>query len=260
MTTLREDRPLPGVLRLTLDGEETLNALDAEAKESLADTLRRIRIDRETRVVLITGAGRAFCSGGDIRGMGPRTTLDSVDRLTLGREIVESLQLLRKPVIAAVNGVAAGAGFNLALAADIIIAKADAYFQASFVRVGLLPDFGGTYQLTRQVGLLRAKEILLSARKVSAAEAHSLGIAAHVYDEGFQEHVLAYAERLARSAPAALGLTKMLVNRASEGSLSEALDREVLGQAVLSQTRDHRTAVTAFLTKQPHQSLEFEGS
>ena len=258
MTDVHADRPAEGVLRLTLDGPQTLNALDDGAKDRLLEQLRALHRDRSVRVLLLTGSGRAFCSGGDIRRMGERSTVETVDVLVHGRQIIEALARLQLPVVAAVNGVAAGAGFNLALAADVLLASAEAYFQQSFVRMGLVPDLGGTYLLARQVGLYRAKEILLSARKVSAQEAHRLGLVAEVVEDDLAGRSVEYCAGMAHGATRALGLTKLLVNKAVEGSLSDALDAEMLGQSVLGQTDDHKLAVRAFLDKQ-RGPLPFEG-
>lgn len=260
MTSVGVDRPADGVVRVRLDGEESLNALDEHAKEQLHAVLRDVTGDAEARVLLLTGTGRAFCAGGDVKAMGTRTPAETTDVLAQGRQITERLFELGKPVVAAVNGLASGAGFNLALACDIVVAKDTAWFQQSFVRIGLMPDMGGTWFLAQQVGLYRAKEILLSGRRVSAQEAADLGLVAHVWGEDFDERAIEYAADLARGATRALGMTKLLTNRAVEGSLQSALDKESLGQAVVSSTADHHRAVNAFHTKQPLDAVVFEGN
>lgn len=260
MTDLVTDTPAPGVARLRLDGEKTLNALDDGVKDQLLAALARIAGDTSVRAVLLTGTGRAFSAGGDVKAMGERTGPQTMAVLAKGRQIIEGLVALDKPVVAAVNGIASGAGFNLALACDIVLAAEKAWFQQSFVKMGLIPDMGGTYFLAQQVGLYRAKEILLSARRISSAEAAQLGLVAHVHpDDELEERSVEYCAGLARGATQALAVTKSLTNRAVEGSLQAALDRESLGQAVVSGTGDHRRAVRAFQAKQPLDTVEFEG-
>lgn len=259
MTRLVVDRPADGVLRLRLDGLDTLNALDDGVKTELVGALGDAARDDEVRVVLITGTGRSFCAGGDVRGMGARSPLQTNDVLTFGRRITEGIASLRKPVVAAVNGLASGAGFNLALTCDVILAAPLAWFQQSFVRMGLIPDMGGTYLLARSIGLHRAKHALLTGHRFSAHEAHRIGFVSEVLEGEFDDGSVAYCSALARRAPAALGMTKLLSNRAVEGSLSDALDREALAQGVLASTEDHKTAVATFLAKGDLDAVAFKG-
>lgn len=259
MTALVIDRPATGVLRWRMDGTEKLNALDDNLRAALIEAARDAAAEPEARVVLLTGTGRAFCAGGDVSGMGVRSPAQTVQLLHNGRRIVEGLAGLQKPVIAAVNGLASGAGFNLALAADVIVATPEAWFQQSFTRVGLMPDMGGTYLLTRYIGLGRAKEALLTARRFTAQEGVDLGFVARTLDGDFDSAAVAYALDFARRAPLALGMTKWLVNLATDGTLSDALDREAMAQAVLGATDDHKAAVAAFLAKQDLDSLTFNG-
>jgi 2-(1,2-epoxy-1,2-dihydrophenyl)acetyl-CoA isomerase len=259
VTALVTDRPAPGVLRLRLDGEETLNALDDHVKDELLAVLARVPSEDETRVVMITGTGRAFCAGGDVRAMGKRSAVQTAEVLTKGRHITERLVSLNKPVVAAVNGLASGAGFNVALACDIVLAHESAWFQQSFAKVGLIPDMGGTYFLAQQVGLYRAKEILLTARRIRSQEGLDLGFVSRIYGDDFEEKSLAFCSELARGATQALGITKLLTNRAVEGSLQAALDKESLGQAVAATTRDHKVAIDAIHHKRPLDSVEFLG-
>lgn len=259
MTVLDIDQPAAGVTRLTLNGEDTLNALDMAVKVHLLSVLRELADDPLTRVILLTGTGKAFCSGGDVRGMGQRTAAETVEVLSFGRQITEVMINLRKPIIAAVNGLASGAGFNLALASDIIVATPSAWFQQSFVRLGLVPDMGGTYLLARAIGLPRAKHALLTSRRFTSAEALSLGFVSEIFSENFDGQAVALCDALARKAPLALGLSKMLCNRAGDGTLSDALDRETLTQAVLGTTTDHRSAVHHFLNKEDLDRVTFIG-
>jgi 2-(1,2-epoxy-1,2-dihydrophenyl)acetyl-CoA isomerase len=260
MTALVVDRPAPGVTRWRLDGPEKLNALDGELRAALVAEIARVADDDQTRVIVLTGTGRAFCAGGDVSAMGVRSPTRTVDLLQLGRRIVEGLATLRIPVIAAVNGLASGAGFNLALAADVIVASPTAWFQQSFTRIGLMPDMGGTYLLTKYIGLGRAKEALLTAHRFTVDEGVDLGfVARRVDDADFDAAVVAYASGYAARAPLAVGMTKWLVNLAADSTLSAALDREALAQAVLGSTGDHAAAVEAFRSKQNLDDIRFEG-
>ncbi|WP_157157346.1 enoyl-CoA hydratase-related protein [Diaminobutyricimonas sp. LJ205] len=259
MTALDLDRPASGVLRMRLNGADTLNALDDGVKAALVEALRAVALDHETRVVLLTGTGRAFCAGGDVRGMGTRTPSETNAVLTFGRQITEGIANLQKPVVAAVNGIASGAGFNLALVSDIVLAAPTAWFQQSFVRIGLMPDMGGTYLLSQAIGLHRAKEALLSGHRFTAEEGKELGFVAQIVDGDFDAGAVSYCAALARKAPLALGLTKLLANRAVEGSLADALDRESMAQGVLAATADHKAAVSTFLAKGDLDLITFKG-
>ena len=259
MTRVHADVPADGVLRLRLDGPDSLNALDDGAKDQLLAGLERAASDPEVRAVMLTGTGRAFCSGGDVRGMGDRTGPQTMAVLDKGRRITERMAAISKPIVSAVNGLASGAGFNLALAGDILVAHESSWFQQSFGRMGLIPDMGGTYFLARQVGFYKAKELLLTGRRLSAEEAQGLGLVAHVWGDDFDEQSLDLTAQLAKGATVALGLTKVLANRSVEGSMQTALDREALAQAVAASTQDHRTAVEAFRSGADLADIRFEG-
>ncbi|MGM0930475.1 MAG: enoyl-CoA hydratase/isomerase family protein [Actinomycetota bacterium] len=259
MTEINIDRPVGGVLRILMNGPETLNALDDSARERLLDALESAATDPEARVVLLTGQGKAFSAGGDVRNMAGRSLKASQRVLRKGQQIVEVISGMQKPVIAAVNGIASGAGFNLALAADIILADRKAWFQQSFAKLGLMPDMGGTYFLTRQIGRYRAKEVLLTGRKIGAEEAAALGFVSRVIEDDFDRESIDYCAALAQGAPVALGLTKLLTNRAADGQLSDALDKEMLGQCLLYSTEDHQEALRTFLAKGDLLKMSFSG-
>lgn len=259
MTSVRSDVPAAGVARLRLDGVGTLNALDEGAKGQLIGELRRVQADAAVRVVVITGAGRAFCAGGDVRAMGERTATDTVDVLERGRVIIDLIAESAKPVIAAVNGLASGAGFNLALACDVLLAAPDAWFQQSFVRMGLAPDMGGSFLLTQAVGVYRAKHALLTGERISSERALELGFVAQILRGDFDAETVAFAANLAARPPRAMAMTKQLASRGVDGTLSAALDRETLAQAVLSTTEDHRAAVSAFQAKEDLDRVTFRG-
>jgi 2-(1,2-epoxy-1,2-dihydrophenyl)acetyl-CoA isomerase len=240
------------VATLTLDSPHNRNALGAAMRVELAEAVRTVHQDRRIRALVITGAGGQFCSGGDLRSMG-QAALDAQawrERMQDLHGWLQTLIALDRPVIAAVDGAAHGAGFSLALAADIVIATPRARFCMSFMRVGLVPDCGALYTLPRVVGTQRAKELMLSAREVGADEALRLGIAMELQPP---ETLAARAQALARSfvqaSPTAVGLVKRAV-AAGEPDLAALLDREASAQAVAASTEWHREAVARFLAKE----------
>jgi 2-(1,2-epoxy-1,2-dihydrophenyl)acetyl-CoA isomerase len=241
-----------GVATVTLNRPEALNALNQALKRDLAKVICRIADDPEVRCMVLTGAGRAFSAGGDIKEMDPlRTPIGSRDRLrhTL-LEVLRPLVRLEKPVIAAVNGLAVGAGFNLALAADIIIAAEDAMFSQIFVQVGLVPDTGGLYFLTRLVGLNKVKELCFTGRRLSGREAAEMGIANRAVPGG---ELMAASQEVAAEIAAgpstAIGLMKTLLNQSSTSTFDEMLELESYAQALAASTSDHREGILAFKEK-----------
>ena len=215
-----------GVVTLTLNRPEALNALDSELRKSLFAAFKEAARDDETRAVLLTGAGRGFCSGADLRG----GSGDRDFRAVLSAEynpLIAAIRSLPKPVVAAVNGVAAGAGFSLAMAADVVVAAEEARFVPAFGRIGLVPDSGLARTLVRAVGRHRAFEILMGERQLSAEEANDLGlVAAVVPGESLTEAAGDLARRLARGPTVGIGLTKRLLNDAEDATLAEALEHE----------------------------------
>ena len=242
------------VATLTLNRPAQRNALDDVMKRELTQALRDVQADHNIRALVLTGAGGYFCAGGDIRAM-QGVVLDSAgwrDRMLQVHEFITPLIQLDRPVIAAVDGAAFGAGFSLALAADFVLASPTARFCMSFMRVGLVPDFGAFYTLPRVVGVQRAKELMLSAREVDAQEAKRLGIVMEVHA---QPELLARAQALAASfvhaSPAAVSLTKRAVAASTHNDLNALLEIEANAQAVAFGTAQHRDAVARFLDKQP---------
>lgn len=244
------------VATLTMNRPEAKNALGAAMKEAFAERIPALAADASVRAVIITGAGGAFCAGGDLRGMEEvREQMSTEGWRDRMREIQPWLRQLiefDKPLIAAVDGPAFGAGFSLALAADFVIASPRARFCLSFMRVGLIPDFAAMYTLPRVVGVQRAKELMLSAREVAADEALRLGIAMEVVP---QEQLLERAQQLARSfvaaSPLAVSLVKAEVGMALASDLRTLLASEADHQALCFTTASHRDAVRRFLLKQP---------
>lgn len=238
-------------LHLTLNRPEKRNALSLDMRQSLLDQLAYAAASPEVRTVVLRGADRHFCSGGDVSNQGGnRTGVDSVDRLLFGRRIVEAITNLARPVIAVVEGYAVGAGFGLALACDLVVARQGAQFSAIFSRRGLVPDMGTSFFLARQVGLHRAKEIVMTGRMMEMDEAHRLGIVAHVWpDDEFDRNLEEFIDQIASGPTVALATAKRMLNRSLDSDLSTMLELETLGQALASQTGDHKRAVEAFQSK-----------
>jgi 2-(1,2-epoxy-1,2-dihydrophenyl)acetyl-CoA isomerase len=247
-TVLTEDRE--GVRVITLNRPDVLNAFDAKLGEELLDALTKADGDAQVRCVVLTGAGRAFCSGADLRGHTPgETSLGALLRARYNR-IILRLRTTEKPVVAAVNGVAAGAGCNLALAADLRVASDRASFIEVFTRVGLMPDSGGTWLLPRFVGVGRALEMMFFAEPVDAAAAERLGLVNRVVPaDDLMPRALEWAARLAQGPTRAYGLIKRGVDRALALDLRGALEYEAHLQEIAGRSEDHREGVAAFLGK-----------
>ena len=241
------------VATVTLNRPDALNAMSGELLDALLARLEQAAGDAAVRCVALTGAGRAFCSGGDLRGIGAGDPLDPLADTAQLRRFEESSRLLAempKPTIAAVNGAAAGAGFSLALAADLRLAAAGARFVTAFARVGLTGDFGGSWQLARIVGLARAKELYLLGNQLDAATAERLGVVTRVVpDEALAEETAALARRLADGPTAAYARMKRNFARGAETGFADALTLEAEGMIAASRTDDFRNAAAAFLER-----------
>lgn len=242
------------VTTVTLNRPEARNALDLVMRRELTQALDEIEADPESRVVVVTGAGGHFCSGGDVKSM--RETRHTAAE---GRARVEELNRLvlrlvdfPRPTIAMVDGFAVGAGCNLALCCDLIVASERARFGEVFWKVGLVPDGGGTWLLPRAVGLARAKELIFSADVIDAVEAERIGLVNRVVPEAdLVATTRALAERVAAGPPAVLRLAKHLVNRAATSDLAAALDLEAFAQGQALASPDHQEGVRAFFEKRP---------
>jgi 2-(1,2-epoxy-1,2-dihydrophenyl)acetyl-CoA isomerase len=238
-----------GIATLTLNRPEALNALDRALKDALLDAVGRVARDEDVRVVVVTGAGRAFCSGQDLREGGGAASL-AVELRDRYNPLILGLRRMEKPVIAAVNGVAAGAGVSLALACDLRIAAEEASFVLAFGRIGLVPDSGLTWFLPRLVGPARAAELMFSSDPVSAQEAARLGLVNRaVPGSHLKAETASLAARLASAAPRALGLAKRALNRALEVGLEDALAYEASLQGIAGATADHQEGIRAFREK-----------
>jgi 2-(1,2-epoxy-1,2-dihydrophenyl)acetyl-CoA isomerase len=253
-TLLAETRD--GVRVLTLNRPDVLNAVNAQMGAELLQALRDAERAAEVRCVLLAASGRGFCAGADLRERDPgRTSLGDLLRERYNG-IVVRLRTMEKPVIAAINGVAAGAGCNLALAADLRIASERASFIEVFSRVGLIPDSGGTWLLPRLVGMGRALEMMFFADPMDAPTAERLGLVNRVVPHAdLMARANEWAARLAAGPTRAYGLIKRGVNRALALDLEGALEYEAHLQEVAGRTEDHREGVAAFLAKRAPQYM-----
>ena len=248
----RED----GVCRITLDRPEALNALTPGMRDRLVALLDAASADPETRAVVLTGTGRAFCAGADLRGGaagGERRTGDVARTLRLGAQrLIAAVLDCEKPVIAAVNGTAAGGGANLALACDLVVMADSAKLIEIFVKRGIIPDAGGCYLLPRIVGPLRAKELMFLGDELTAADCERWGIANRVVPQAeLATTVDELAARLAAGPSKAIAMTKWLVNRSSESSRHSAFEEEAYAQELVTATADMAEGIAAFGQRRP---------
>jgi 2-(1,2-epoxy-1,2-dihydrophenyl)acetyl-CoA isomerase len=242
-----------GVMTLTLNRPDALNAFNVEMKDALLAGLKDAARDKEVRVVVLTGAGRAFSAGQDLKErQTPEATDLGTELRTRYNPIILSMRRLEKPIIGAVNGVAAGAGASVAFACDIRIAAEGASFIEAFGRIGLVPDTGSTWFLPRLVGHARAAEMIFTTDPMDAATAERVGLVNRVVPAGsLLAECHALAARLAQSAPLALGLAKRALNRALESGLEDALEYEAQLQSIAGRSKDHAEGVAAFVEKRP---------
>lgn len=241
-----------GFAVITLDRPDKLNAFNATQNKSLLAALEEADSDPHCRAVLLTGAGRGFCAGQDLADRdpsdGPPDLGETLD--TLYNPLIRKLRSIEIPIICAVNGVAAGAGANIALACDIVLAARSAKFIEVFSKIGLVPDSGGTWTVTRLIGEARAKAIMMTAEPVSADTAESWGLIWQaVDDDDLMDTARGLTARLAKGPTIGLGLTKRLVQEAGTNTLDQQLDLERDTQREAGRTPDYAEGVTAFLEK-----------
>lgn len=242
------------VARITLNRPEVLNSFNRQMAGELRDALGAAALDPAIRVVLLTGAGRAFCAGQDLAEAMPRTDAGELDLGHVVREsynpVIRAIREMEKPVVCAVNGVAAGAGANLALACDIVIASSEASFIQSFARIGLIPDSGGTFFLPRIVGLARATAMMMLCEKVPASRALELGMVYQVAEPGaLVDSSMAVARTLAAMPTRGIGLTKRALNASFGNDLDTQIGMEADLQGLAGRTRDFSEGVSAFIEK-----------
>ena len=255
MTELGVDR-VGRVLTVTLNRPEQLNALTDDLADALASELEAAMSYDDVRVVLLRGAGRAFCAGADITAADSATPLD-VGALDRANRIVRAITRLDKPVVAAVQGPAAGVGCSIAVACDLTVAAESASFLLAFARIGLMPDGGSSASVAASVGRSRAMRMALLAEPLTGREAYRTGLVSHFADdEAFETVVSDVVARLAAGAPLAQTATKRAVNAATCAGLDDALERERTGQTVLLRTRDAAEGMRAFAERR---SPDYEG-
>jgi 2-(1,2-epoxy-1,2-dihydrophenyl)acetyl-CoA isomerase len=245
------------IATIALNRPEVRNAVDDAMRAELIAAFDRLAADTGVRAVIVTGRGAAFCAGGDIAGMQRRleapageVALNGWQRQQRTHRLMAALHDLPKPTIAAVNGAAAGLGCDLALCCDFIVASESSSFVMSYVLRGLIPDGGGMYFLPRRVGLARAKELIFSGRRVPAEEALRIGMIDRVTGaDVLLAEAQAWAEELAQGSPAAIALSKSILNQSFETSAEQVFAAGSQAQGICYTTREHREAVEAFLSK-----------
>jgi 2-(1,2-epoxy-1,2-dihydrophenyl)acetyl-CoA isomerase len=244
-----------GVAVITLNRPDKLNAFAGDMRERMVDALDRVAADRAVSVLVLTGAGKGFCSGGDVQHMVDlKARAAAFDELAplleAGRAIVTRLAALEIPVIAAVNGVAAGAGCNLALACDVRLASSEARFGETFVRIGLHPDWGGTYHLPRLAGTAAALDLCWTGDLIGAEEALRLGLVQRAYPAAdFERQWREYAQRLAAAPATSVRAAKRTLRASNERTLSQCLDAESAAQAACWASADSDEGLAAFVAK-----------
>jgi 2-(1,2-epoxy-1,2-dihydrophenyl)acetyl-CoA isomerase len=254
-----------GVATLTMNRPEARNALTGEMLSALAEAVQRHGASSKTRVVVLTGAGAAFCAGGDVKGFaadntrgaspgqsGGPTYEQRVAGLRSGMELVKWLHEMPKPTLAVIPGPAAGAGLSIALACDLRIALDTAKMTTAFSKIGLAGDYGGSWFLSQLVGAAKVRELYFTADVITGAEAHALGIVNKVASAAdLPAAAAAYARYLAGLPTTAIGYMKRNLNAATHATLSEVLDMEALHMVRTMMTDDHKAAAQAFVEKRP---------
>lgn len=240
-----------GVAVVTLNRPDKFNAFTAVMNKEITDALKQAQKDADVRCIVLTGAGRAFNAGQDLSDVSGGGDVDYGGFLRdRYNPMILQFQKTEKPIIAAVNGVAAGAGMSVALACDIRLASEKASFVNAFVNIGLVPDSGGCYFLPRIVGIGKALELAMTGEKVSSEEALRIGLVNQVYPaESFMEDALAYARKLASLPTKGIGFIKRTMYKGLEMGLEETLEYEAFAQEAAGSTADHKEGVTAFMEK-----------
>ncbi|MBX2946159.1 MAG: enoyl-CoA hydratase/isomerase family protein [Cyclobacteriaceae bacterium] len=240
-----------GVACITLNRPEVYNALNDEITFELQDALKLVARDNQVRVVVLTGEGKAFCSGQDLKaasGSQKRSFLQSLHKRY--NPIISAMRELPKPIVGRVNGVAAGAGCSLALACDVIVAAEEATFIEVFINIGLVPDSGSSFFLPRMVGSVKAFEMCSMGSRVSATEAQSIGLINKVVPAAqLDDAVKFYTDYFAKAPTKSIGIIKKMLNRSTHSTLDEMLDYEAYCQEIAGTSTDYREGVTAFLEK-----------
>ena len=239
------------VATLTLNRPEKYHSFVREMALDLQEKLEVCKNDNNIRAIVITGSGKAFCAGQDL---GEATDPNGPALQKIVNEhynpIIRQIRNIEKPIIAAVNGVAAGAGASIALCCDIVIAKESAVFVQAFSKIGLVPDSGATFFLPRLIGFQKATALMMNADPITATEAERLGMIYKVVEESkFEDEIIAFSEKLAKMPTIGIGLTKKLLNQSINNSLEQQLNEEEIAQTIAGKTNDYKEGVSAFLEK-----------
>ena len=239
------------VATLTLNRPEKYHSFVREMALDLQEKLDLCKNDNNIRAIVITGTGKAFCAGQDL---GEAIDPNGPELQKIVNEhynpIIRQIRNIEKPIIAAVNGVAAGAGASIALCCDIIIAKEGAVFVQAFSKIGLVPDSGATFFLPRLIGFQKATALMMNADPITATEAERLGMIYKVVEESkFEDEIQSFSEKLAKMPTKGIGLTKKLLNQSMRNSLEKQLDEEEVAQTIAGKTNDYKEGVSAFLEK-----------
>jgi 2-(1,2-epoxy-1,2-dihydrophenyl)acetyl-CoA isomerase len=241
---------------LTMNRPEQRNALDHPMREAFAAAVVEVRDDSAVRAVVLTGAGGHFCAGGDVKVLAEqqgnkRNVFEGRERIRKIHRWFDELVDLEKPLIAAVDGVAFGAGLSLVLCADFVLASPRAKFCCVFARLGYVPDMGSMYLLPRAIGLSRAKELVFTGRVVDAQEAREIGLIQRVCEPYLLQSALGFAERFHAAPTEALGIAKSVMNHAFESHRHSVYAQEAMAQALCRESDFHNEAVRRFLAKEP---------
>jgi len=247
-----------GIGTLTLNRPENLNAINRRMTEELNSAITDIAKDADVRALVVTGAGRGFCSGFDVGDMTQAAApVETRNWIQMGHKAILGLTDLEKPVIAKVNGAAVGFGCSLAISADIVIASENAKFSLIFSRIGLIPDGGSLFHLPRLVGPAKAKELIFTAKMIDAKEAERIGlISKAVPADELDNEVNTLAKQLAEGPTVAFGIAKKIINKGLSMDLSSVLECEAFGQTIAGTTQDAQEGVIAFLERR---KAEFKG-
>ncbi|WP_051015654.1 enoyl-CoA hydratase/isomerase family protein [Desulfitobacterium dichloroeliminans] len=239
------------VAKITMNVPEKMNALDARMSEELVAIMDVIEHDDNVKAVILTGVGKAFCAGGDVT-IFPKLTLEQSIHAVReeGRSLVAAFTKLPKPIIAAVNGYAVGAGLSLALLSDIVISSEKAYFGAAFVNIGLIPDVGQLYFLPRLIGMQKAKELVFTGRNIDAQEAYEMGLVNKVVEQDkFEEAVNKMGQLLASKPALSMASSKALLHQSLDMGVDELIEIEGMTQGVCMQSEDCKEGISAFMNK-----------
>ncbi|ELK48940.1 enoyl-CoA hydratase [Halobacillus sp. ACCC02827] len=238
------------IMHCVLNRPEALNAFSDQMISGLMKALKEAEESEDVKAVVLSGAGRSFSAGGDVKGMGQASAAKLYDHVGKLNQLILAIKALPKPVIAVVHGYAAGAGFNLALACDQILAAEKSKFVMSFAQVGLISDGGGHYFLTKVLGPYRAKELLFRAEPINVEQAYDWGMVNRILPvDDLEGAAMEYALEIANGPARAIGMIKRVVDQADQSDLAAILEQERISQTMMIATEDHKEGVEAFKNK-----------